>query len=335
MAGKKECIHCRRSIDAGARLCPYCNRDQDALRAEQRATPPLPPIEAAPVIKPPRRFARDRWSTKALLIAAVVVLLMASFGIGGLVYGLGKRGDTSVGGDDRRPRTEGPQPADSDLPHLTLVSEADPTATMGRSITTAPIPDPDHQMPAEFQRSDATALPSSEYARLMEQSRKAATPPPQPPSVDPRTVKTPLPGVEAPPPQRPEPAEEESSERRREPENEPAERSRRESEAEPVRIPEMTPRRERVTRTNPVPVYQPLPRIKDREEEIQESGTMRFRLTVDRDGGVKEIRVIETMPGMTGKMISAMQRWKFKPATENGVPVEGTFMVDISFNAPP
>lgn len=323
MAEKKQCVHCRRSIDAAARICPYCNRDQDVRQQAPVVAAPLPPIEAAAPPKPPRRFSRDQWSTRALLIAAVIAVLMATFAVGGLVYGLGKRGDTTIG--QQRRDAEAVAALDRsgrDLPGMELV--ADSSSTIGRPITTAPIPNSDQKVPAEFQRSDATALPSSEYARLLEESRRQQQQPPQQPVlVDPRNVKTELPGVDARPPARPV---REVEPRKTEDDSTPP--PPRQSE------PERAPRRERAQRTEPVPIYQPLPRIKDREEEIEESGTMRFRLTIDRDGAVQEIRVIETMPGMTGKMIAAMQRWKFKPATENGVPVEGTFMVDISFNAP-
>jgi TonB family protein len=326
MNEKKNCIHCHRSIDAVARVCPYCNRDQERPRSsEVRPSVPLPPIEPVAPVRVAARKRMPNWSTRALLIAAVVALLMASFAVGGLVYGLGKRGEMTRGRSDRAPQITDASPrADREFPQLTLVTDSDPTATIGRSITSAPVPDPDHKIPEEFQRSDATALSSAEYTKLLEQSRREAAkvPPPQPEqpvSVDPRTVTAQQPPAAAPPPpvERTEPEREASASRQ-----------------EPLRDPFPEPRRARVERTSPVPIYQPLPRIKDRAEEIQESGTLRFRLNVDADGRVKEIRVLETMPGMTGKMIAAIQTWKFKPATENGVPVEGTFMVDISFNAP-
>jgi hypothetical protein len=82
-------------------------------------------------------------------------------------------------------------------------------------------------------------------------------------------------------------------------------------------------------RTNPVPIKQPLPDFSDAEN----SGTVSFNLTIGADGKVKGVDVLKTMPGMTTKMISALHRWRFKPATADGEPVEGTFRVDISFNA--
>lgn len=327
MAEKKDCIHCSRSIDAAARVCPYCNREQDVSRAaDARPTIPLPPIEVAPVVaaRPSLvRSVRSQWGMRALVIAAVVGLLMASFAIGGLVYGLGKRGDNKSDKKEEPVRVA-ENSSRSEFPQLTLVPENDPTSTIGRSITSAPIPDPDHKVPAEFQRSDATALPSTEYSKLLEQNKKAAQPTPQQiASADPRVLTAQQPPAYAAAPTPPTPNRSE------------VEPAREREDREPTRPREFTPEprsqqereRERVVRTDPVPISQPLP------QGIDEDGTMRFRLRVGPDGRVKEVRVLETMPGMTGRMIASIQRWKFRPATENGIPVDGTFMVDVSFKA--
>jgi hypothetical protein len=329
MAEKKDCIHCSRSIDAAARVCPYCNREQDVARvAEARPTIPLPPIEVAPAAARPSlvRSVRSQWGMRALVIAAVVGLLMASFAIGGLVYGIGKRGDNKADKKEEQPIQVAENSSRSEFPQLTLVAENDPTSSIGRSITSAPIPDPDHKVPSEFQRSDATALPSTEYSKLLEQNKKAAQPAPQQiASADPRvlTAQQPPAHAAAPtPPPRNRTAVEPETEREREP-REPA----RPRETSPEPRSEQERLRDRVVRTDPVPLSQPLP------QGINEDGQMRFRLTVGADGRVKEVRVLETMPGMTGRMIASIQRWKFRPATENGIPVDGTFMVDVSFNA--
>jgi hypothetical protein len=324
MAEKKDCIHCSRSIDAVARVCPYCNREQEVPRtADARPTIPLPPIEVAP-IAPARpslvRTVRGQWGMRALVIAAVVGLLMASFAIGGLVYGLGKRGDNKADKKEEQPPQVLGNSSRSEFPQLTLVAEDDPTSTIGRSITSAPIPDPDHKVPSEFQRSDATALPSTEYSKLLEQNKKAAQPTPQQiASADPRVLTAQQPPAYAAGPTPPPPSQTEV---------EPAtEREPREPTRPREPLPESRRDRERVVRTDPVPISQPLP------QGIDEDGTMRFRLTVGSDGRVEEVRVLETMPGMTGRMIASIQRWKFRPATENGIPVDGTFMVDVSFKA--
>jgi periplasmic protein TonB len=77
----------------------------------------------------------------------------------------------------------------------------------------------------------------------------------------------------------------------------------------------------------PRALSQPLPSF----SEVQRSGTVRLSLTVGADGRVEEVEVLESVPGLTAKVISAVQRWKFKPATRNGEPVRGQFPVDITF----
>ena len=299
---KKPCINCQRPIDSSARLCPYCNADQVLTaserqgRAEQAAAPPPAPIA------PPSSLAEDTaarlakemeqrpWMTRALVIGALGVFLMAIFAIGGLVYGLGR---------NRSPvqqRIASGEPIGEptrDFPDLTLVTEADPTSTIGRSITTSPIPDPDHKMPPEYQRTDATALPSAEYARILTESSAQSTSSTFQ-SVDPRTITAP-----PVPPPRPKPK----------PQPEP------EGERSPV---------ETASQTRPEPISQPMP-------YLNSDGTARFILTVGTDGRVKEVRVLETIPGKTSQMIGAIQRWRFKPATRDGVAVEAEFPVDISF----
>jgi TonB family protein len=76
-----------------------------------------------------------------------------------------------------------------------------------------------------------------------------------------------------------------------------------------------------------VPEHQPLPRI-----SVSEPVTARLVLTVGADGRVKSVRLKQGIPGHTPALIAAVQSWRFKPASENGVPVSAPFSVDISFN---
>ena len=79
-------------------------------------------------------------------------------------------------------------------------------------------------------------------------------------------------------------------------------------------------------RTRPVAEYQPLP-------HISQNVTARLDLIIGADGRVKEVTIRDAIPGETSRVIAAVQSWRFKPATENGVPVEAPFSVDISFHA--
>jgi len=47
---------------------------------------------------------------------------------------------------------------------------------------------------------------------------------------------------------------------------------------------------------------------------------------------VQDVDVRQTLPHEMNKLIASVQNWRFRPATENGVPVVGHFTVDITFN---
>ncbi len=82
----------------------------------------------------------------------------------------------------------------------------------------------------------------------------------------------------------------------------------------------------RGARTEPVAVYQPIPSI-----SVNGDATARLFLTVGADGRVKDIDIARAIPGDTARLIAAVQEWRFRPATENGVPVASHFSVDITF----
>ena len=56
-------------------------------------------------------------------------------------------------------------------------------------------------------------------------------------------------------------------------------------------------------------------------------------LTVGADGRVKQVKILQTAPRITARVVGAVQRWKFEPAKRGGEPVEGTFQVDLTFTA--
>jgi len=275
------------------------------------AKPRTPP---PPAMKPP---SSPWWATRTFVVTAAILLLISTFAVGALVNVIGSR--TRVSDGDKEPASP-PEAVTTSaradpVGDLRLVPADDPAATAGQVITSAPVPDPDRQMPAESQRSDATALPAEQYSRVLKDARP--TPPPQSAVADPRTVEGSVPNKVVP---------------REEAAPAPEREVREPPTRQPTRQPRVVREVEGGKRTNPVPTYQPLPRI-DRKREITRDGTCRLALAVGRDGRVKEIQVLESIPGLTPKIISAVQRWRFKPATLNGEPVDGTFEVDITLNA--
>ncbi len=289
---KKPCVRCERLIDPVARLCPYCNWDQEV------APPPPSPLVSAVEMEErdeQRSAERRQKLKKVMLVAGVAALLLATFAIGGFVSQLGKKAE------DKKPADIGTDEVPPMLPDADEVTDlrlvpVDLTTTVGRSITSAPQVAGTTTAVAGQNRSDTTALPSQHYVRMAhraDQAQKAAERNADADTIDPRTIRpTPIPQ-----PRRPAP--------------EPAEKA--------------APEEERGgRRTRPEPISQPLP-------DIDARGTARFRLPIGPDGRVREVEVLKTIPGATSELVAAIQRWRFRPATQNGRPVEGTHLVDISF----
>lgn len=309
MHEKRPCPQCSRAIDAGARVCPFCNYDPSLGPAPVTVRMPSATKAAVAPERPLLRFT--------LTVGGIVLGLVAVFFVGWFLLDLNENDEARTA---EAPVAETSSVAltrpQTDFPQVTLGAD-DPTAGVQRSVTTTPVAQPNVEIPAEFQREDATALPSTEYSAILARSKRqqpaqsAATPT----ALDPRslTAPSPIPSVprSAVPAQRPS-----RSESRSETESEPGSAAAREAS-----------RAEESGATGPVPVRQPIPRFS--QSEIRQPGTVRLRLTIDSSGNVREVDLLESVPGVTAKLVSAVQRWKFRPATRNGEPVEGTFVTEI------
>lgn len=320
MHEKRPCPQCSRAIDAGARVCPFCNYD-----------PTLGPAPATVRIAPAAKTTvapENPWLRFTLSVGGIVLGLVAVFFIGWFLLDLNendeeREAETTVT-ETTAVTTARPQ---SGFPQVTL-GAADPTAGVQRSVTTTPVAQPNVEIPAEFQREDATALPSTEYAAILARSQRQETSQPARSNapVDPRSLTAPSP-VQPAPATTTTPAPRSESPRETSPDVTPDE-----PPAETTRPPAREPARtEYAGDTGPVPVRQPIPRFS--ASEIREPGTVRLRLTIDSSGNVREVDLLQSVPGVTAKLVSAVQRWKFRPATRNGQPVEGTFVTDIYLKA--
>lgn len=307
MSAKKPCLRCERPIDAVARICPYCNWDQQVKEI------PPPKQSSAPVYVPP---SERNWRRHIMMGLGGVALLAASFGIGAL-----------INSDDTPKVVDSPLAQNTTAAPVGVPKRADVTLVevtdMEAPITTAPVSTLDENTPAEYQRSDATAVSSVEYAQLAARAKdekKRTTK-----SVDPRSLTGPA-YAQAPPPRRVPPvaATPVTPFRDGEENSSTADRARdgvavpdRERDGDRARV---------VERTRPVPISQPIPSI-----SVDRTVVARLELTVGADGRVTAVNLRESIPGHTAEIISAIQKWRFKPATENGVPVSAPFSVDISF----
>ncbi|HEX7419065.1 MAG TPA: energy transducer TonB [Thermoanaerobaculia bacterium] len=308
MAEKKRCIRCNRAIDPFARTCPFCNWDQSDLAA--------PRVEQSPeqTYAPP---SENLWRKYVFMAVGGVILLVAAFALGSKIQGKKPVRGLEQQGQPSRTSTAPSRPAQRSDVTFVPVNTND-TVAVDQPITSAPATAQAQGVPPEYQRSDATAVSSVEYAQLAARAdaeKKAKEK--QQATVDPRSLRGPayaqgdIPAHSQ--PQMSSSAEPAVAGSLAEPPPSPA----TEKHSEPARV---------VVSTRPVPEYQPIPDIK-----VSKTSTVRLELTVGADGRVHEVNVLQGIPGQTPRIISTVQTWRFRPATENGNPVSAPFTVDLSF----
>jgi TonB family protein len=267
---------------------------------------------------------------KLIMAAAGVLILIAAFGAGFVI----NKNDAPK----NAPETIEEQMAEGQPARVTPVKRADTQLVpmnepggIDQPVTSAPVagqPGTD-----DYQRTDATAVSAIEYAELAkrahaEKERMAVL-------VDPRSLTGPAYAQQGDriPVRRPAAALPPGSQAAAQqqvplqPQQQiptPPPMTSAGGPAASAPPPQMQHRRASL-RTRPVPEYQPLPQISAR-------GTARLTLTIGADGRVREVGIDRPlMGGNTAALIRAVQRWRFKPATENGEPVSAPYSVEISF----
>ena len=293
MSERKRCVRCDRAIDDWAKICPFCNWDQTNL------TPPPPKVVAAPVVDP-RKEEELALKKKAAIAGAGVLLFFLAFAVGMII----NRADAPKYAPE--PISEQAE-KESFSPALRADTPLVPVGAGGveQPITSAPAAAPDGSLPNEYSRTDATAVSALEYARMAQRARAERKRPPS--LVDPRSLSGPA-YAQAPLRRRTAPATPVSA-------------------TPPPAASAATPvAGGGGSRTRPIPEYQPIP-------PIQGSGTAKLTLLVGTDGRVKHINVEQALGGgNTAKLIGSVQRWRFRPATENGHPVSAPYSVNIEFD---
>lgn len=304
MSDKKQCIRCQRPIDPYARTCPYCNWDQNDVAVPAGAQ------AAEETYVPPQERS---WRKYALMLGAGIILLIGAFALGSRIQGhkpvKGLEEGASV--TDRTSTTAPVRPAQRANVTLVPLDGSEP-ASYETPITSAPATTSAEGVPPEYQRSDATAVSSVEYAQLAARAQ-AEKKRQQKAEVDPRSLTGPAYAASARQPPRPQPQMSSSADTSAPANPQTSETSQAESSRPP-------------SRTQPVPEYQPIPDI-----QVSNTSVVRLQLMIGADGLVHEVNVLQGIPGQTSKIISTVQQWRFKPATENGNPVSAPFTVDLSF----
>ena len=302
MAEQKPCVKCGRSIDSLARICVYCNWEQEL------EPPTAAETAAAPVYIPPKEH---RGRNRILAVLAFVALIVGAFFVGSMLHGFEPRDvKTEAAQQTATSATVAGKPAQSHRSDVTLVpveggGGAQPV-DYHVAMTSVPVAATATNATSTAEPTDATALPSQQYAAAAARAQ-AATQSSHP--VDPRSIRgdlvqrsAPLTGNDG---------------------------VRPKGVQRVQRDPSMTvPQAATRPHTEPVAIYQPVPRIR-----VDRDSTARLYLTVGDDGNVRDIEVVQSVPGEMPKLIAAVQNWRFRPAMQDGQPVTASFTVNITFHA--
>src|SRR5208283_2437000 len=94
----------------------------------------------------------------------------------------------------------------------------------------------------------------------------------------------------------------------------------------------LSPQSESNPDSEPVVVKTIKPKYSPEARKAGVTGTVNVSVVVDRQGRPQDIRVVKPLGfGLDEKAIEAVQKWKFKPAMTNGLPVDRQVQVQINF----
>ena len=164
MTEQTPCTRCARAIDGWAKICPFCNWDQSV------PPPAVEPPKPAAVIayKPAEEFSLKK---TALYGAIGIVALVLSFVVGMFI--------NSDGAPKNAPETIEEQIAEEQEkkaagPVRRAETPLVPTNERGgieQPVTSAPVAAPAGAAPNDYQRTDATAVSSTEYVEIARRAK--------------------------------------------------------------------------------------------------------------------------------------------------------------------
>ncbi len=82
----------------------------------------------------------------------------------------------------------------------------------------------------------------------------------------------------------------------------------------------------------PQVIYKMDPEDSEQVRKAKYQGTVVLNLVVQRDGTVRDIRVIQSLGlGLDEKAIEAVKQWRFRPGEKNGTPVDVRAVIEVTF----
>ena len=61
-------------------------------------------------------------------------------------------------------------------------------------------------------------------------------------------------------------------------------------------------------------------------------GTVRLRAIIDKQGAVRDLRLLQGICSLSKAAIDAVKQWRYTPTTLNGQPVEIDTTIDVTFS---
>jgi len=85
--------------------------------------------------------------------------------------------------------------------------------------------------------------------------------------------------------------------------------------------------------TEPQRIGGPNPTYPEAARRARIQGVVILECTIGKDGTVKATKVLKDLPlGLTENAVAAVKKWRFKPSTLNGKPVEVLYILTVRFN---
>jgi len=85
--------------------------------------------------------------------------------------------------------------------------------------------------------------------------------------------------------------------------------------------------------TTPSAIYAPNPSFSDQARKAKVQGTILLVVTVTASGDVADVKVVKGLgSGLDENAVATVRTWKFKPGTEDGIPVQSEVKVEVSFH---
>jgi TonB family protein len=88
--------------------------------------------------------------------------------------------------------------------------------------------------------------------------------------------------------------------------------------------------------TQPEEIYRPIPIYPAMARRVSAAGSVVLRGIVRKDGSVDELEIIKDLPyGLGDAARDAVRRWRFRPATYRGEPIDVYYTVTVNFRLTP